>query len=133
MLKAQRASHAAAIVLALCLPAAGALAKSPSACIAELQKEYGATPALRSECDGKTDCTFQAPEGNASALALIETIVKRAETCLGEAGLSVTKEEKAEGVTRYYGAPGASEMCALLTAPGAGAPQGVRLACQPAK
>ena len=109
-----------------------AFAKAPSVCVAELQKDYGATPALRSTCEN-ADCTFQASEGNASALALIDTIVKRAETCMGQAGLTMVKEEKTEGLTRYYGAPGAAEQCALLTAPGSGAAQGVRLTCQAAK
>lgn len=135
MRKVKRACYsAAALAVALCLPALGALAKLPSVCVAELQDAYGSNSSLRAECDGKTDCTFQAPEGNASALALIDTIVKRAETCMGQFALSVTKEDKvAEGSTRYYSAPGAAETCALLVATSSGAPQGVRLSCQPVK
>jgi hypothetical protein len=134
MRKAKAAWYGAALAAISCLPAAGVEAKTPSACVGELQKQYGGTPALRSECASKTDCTFQAPEGNASALALVDTIAKRAESCLGEAGLTMTTEETITGgSTRYYGATDASEKCALLVATANGATQGVRLTCQPAK
>ena len=107
----------------------------PSGCVAALKRDYGSTNALRSECKTGTDCTFQAPPANASALALIGTMVKRTEDCFAAAGLKVSKEETAPGgTTRYYEAAGAAEKCALLIATGlTGIAEGVRAVCQPVK
>ena len=130
----QRTGHTAAMMIAaIFLCTANASAKLPSSCIADLQKDYGAAPAIHMECASKTDCLFQAPTGNASALVLLGTVIRRAESCLDEAGLRKTKEEKSEGITRFYGAPGAAEQCALLTAPATDLPEGVRLVCTQAK
>ncbi len=131
-----RAVLIACVGLGLGLTEAGAQAQSkPSACVAELKKAYGATKALRSECHGETDCSFQAPVGNASALALIGTMVKRTQDCYAAAGLEVTKEiRSADGTVRYYGASGAAERCTLLVATSAAeVAEGMRAVCQPVK
>lgn len=125
--------RAAAFAVVLLLGAGPALAQaSPASCVADLSKEYSANTALRAECPSKADCTFQAAEGNASALALIGAMVKRAEACFTAAGLTITKDDTAaEGTTRYYGTAEKPETCALLIATGTGGvAQGVRTACQ---
>ncbi|WP_088347654.1 MULTISPECIES: hypothetical protein [Rhodomicrobium] len=124
---------AAAFALAAVLGAGGVMAQAaPAACVADLRKEYASSSALRAECPSDTDCTFQAPEGNASALALIGTMVKRAEACFTAAGLKVTKDDTAaQGTTRYYGTADTAEKCALLIAANeTGVAQGMRAACQ---
>ncbi len=105
---------------------------APSSCVSDLQKEYASNAALRSECTKDDDCSFQAPEGNASALALIGAMVKRTESCFATAGLTVSKEDTVpEGTTRYYGTARIAEKCALLIATGAGGvARGMRAACQ---
>jgi hypothetical protein len=107
---------------------------SPSACVTALSSEYGSTPALQSTCASDTDCTFQAAEGNASALALIGAIVKKTEACFTAAGMSIVKEATTtEGTTRQYGMQGGKEICALLIATGPGdLASGMRATCQPA-
>ena len=104
---------------------------APSACVAELKKEYGATAGLKSECASDKDCTFQAPIGNASARALLDAIAKRAETCFTSAGLSLSEEDKqGVGVTRLF-TGGEKKQCALLiSAPSGEVPDGVRAVCQ---
>ena len=106
----------AAVAIGLTLGSAPAFAQSaPASCVTALSKEYGGNSALRMECTNATDCTFQAPVGNASALALIGAMVKTVEACFTAAGLSVVKEDvMPQGTTRQYGKPGTSEMCAVL-------------------
>ena len=108
--------RAVALAIGLILCSAPALAQgAPSSCVTALSKEFGTNSALRMECTNATDCTFQAPVGNASALALIGAMVKTVEACFTAAGLSVVKEDvMPQGTTRQYGKSGTSEMCAVL-------------------
>jgi hypothetical protein len=126
---------AATLGLALALSPVAALSQGmPASCVTELRKEYSTSSALKTECANDTDCTFQAPEGNASALALIGAMVKKVEACFTAAGLAVVKEDAmAGGTTRQYGKSGGSEMCAVLIATGSGGlASGLRATCQPA-
>jgi hypothetical protein len=125
---------AIAILASLGVPPASRAEGAPSACVAELRKAYGGGSGLASECAGETDCTFLAPPANATALALVGAIAKRARECFAASGLKLTKEDRnSAGTTGYYAAEGASERCALLLAVGAsGAAEGVRATCQPA-
>lgn len=126
--------RAAAVAIGLMLCSAPAFAQgAPASCVTALSKEYGSNPAPRMECANATDCTFQAPAGNASALALIGAMVKTVEACFTAAGLSVVKEDVApQGTTRQYGRTGAAEMCAVLISTGMGdLAGGLRAACQP--
>jgi hypothetical protein len=106
---------------------------SPTACVTALSKEYGSNPALRVECTNATDCTFQAPTANASALALIGSMVKTVEACFTAAGLTVISEEVLpNGTTREYGKAGATEVCAVLISTTMGdLADGLRATCQP--
>lgn len=96
-----------------------------------LGKEYGSNAALRTECTNDTDCMFQAPAGNASALALIGSMVKTVEACFAAAGLSVVKEDVVpQGTTRQYGKAGAPEICAVLISTAMGdLADGLRATC----
>ncbi len=120
-------------LLAMVFAAQSALAQSkPSSCVAELQKEYGTAAGLSADCPTKSDCTFQAPTGNASARALIETIAKRAESCFTGAGLKVAKEETlALGTTRLFDGDGEAKCAVLVSTPNGSPPEGVRAVCQP--
>ena len=105
---------------------------APASCIAELETQYGAQAGLRAECSGGTDCTFQAPTGNASARALIDVIAKRAEACFTGAGLKLASEEKlAIGTTRHFDGTGDVRCAVLTAAPTGSPPEGVRAVCQP--
>ena len=124
-----------ALAAALMISAGGpALAQdsAPAACIAELETQYGPQAGLQADCSGGTDCTFQAPTGNASARALIDVIAKRAEACFTAAGLKLASEETlAVGTTRHFDGAGDAR-CAVLTATPTGSPpEGVRAVCQP--
>jgi hypothetical protein len=124
----------AATLIGLTLCCGAAFAQSmPSSCVMDLNKQYGSTSALRTECKTASDCTFQAPMGDASALALIGAMVKRVEACFAAAGFSVVKEDVApRGITRQYGKPGAAEMCAVLISTRMGdLADGLRATCQP--
>ena len=124
---------AAAIAIGFILCSAPAFAQSaPASCVTALSKEYGTNSALRMECTNATDCTFQAPVGNASALALIGAMVKTVEACFTAAGLSVVKEDAvAQGTTRQFGKPGTSEMCAvLISTTTVDVADGLRATCQ---
>jgi hypothetical protein len=132
-----RKSHdlkAAAFLAGMMLCAAPAFAQSlpSSACVTALSQEYGGNSALRMECANATDCTFQAPIGNASALALVGSMVKKVEACFLAAGLTMTKEDVVpQGATRQWSRAGSTEVCAVLihTAMGDVA-DGLRAACQ---
>lgn len=126
-----RRAVAAAIGLILCCTTAFAQGV-PASCVTALSAKYGSTPALKMECANQTDCTFQAPPANASALALIGSMVKTVEACFIAAGLTMVKEETVpEGTTRQYGKSGGAEKCALLihTSP-LNIADGMRAACQ---
>ena len=129
--------NVALIAVASMLCSGQALAQNtpPASCVTALSKEYGATPALRMECTNATDCTFQAPTGNASALALIGAMVKTVEACFTSAGLAVVKEDvMPQGTTRQYGQAGAAQMCAVLISTTVGeVADGLRATCQPVK
>jgi hypothetical protein len=103
-----------------------------SACVTALSQEYGGNTAIRMECTNATDCTFQAPIGNASALALIGSMVKKVEACFVAAGLAMTKEDVVpQGATRQYGKAGSAEVCAVLIHTSMGdVADGLRVACQ---
>lgn len=104
---------------------------APLACIAELKKEYGASAGLKVECDSGKDCTFQAPTGNASARALVDTIAKHAEDCFKSAGLKVSKEDKQPvGTTRLFNGEGEGKCALLISTPSGDVPEGVRAVCQ---
>jgi hypothetical protein len=126
---------AKAALAAIAMVAAGgpALAQgAPASCIAELETQYGAQAGLRADCSGGTDCTFQAPTGNASARALIDVIAKRAEACFTGAGLKLASEEElAIGTTRHFGGTGDVRCAVLTAAPTGSPPEGVRAVCQP--
>ncbi len=125
---------ALAIGLILCPAAAFAQSGTPASCVTALSKEYGSNSALRMECTNATDCTFQAPTGNASALALIGAMVKTVEACFTAAGLAVVKEDAMpQGTTRQYGKAGGSEMCAvLISTTTVDVADGMRATCQTA-
>jgi hypothetical protein len=126
-----RGALAAAVMIAAGGPAS-AQGSAPAACIAELETQYGAQAGLRAECSGETDCTFQAPTGNASARALIDVIAKRAEACFVGAGLKLANEEKlAVGTTRHFDGTGDARCAVLTAAPTGSPPEGVRAVCQP--
>jgi hypothetical protein len=125
---------AAAVLTGLMLCSAPAFAQgAPADCVTALSKTYGTTSSLRVECTNATDCTFQAPSGNASALALIGSMVKTVEACFIAAGLGVVKEDAVpQGTTRQYGKPGAAQMCAVLISTTVGdLADGLRATCQP--
>jgi hypothetical protein len=84
------------------------------------------------ECTSATDCTFYAPIGNASALALIGAMVKKVEACFVAAGLSMVKEDVVpQGATRQYAKPGSPDVCAVLVHTAMGdVADGMRAACQ---
>jgi hypothetical protein len=122
---------AAAVMIAAGGPAL-AQGSTPTACIAELETQYGAQAGLRAECSGGTDCSFQAPTGNASARALIDVIAKRAEACFTAAGLKLASEEAlAVGTTRHFDGTGDVRCAVLTAAPTGSPPEGVRAVCQP--
>lgn len=128
-----RRTAAAAIGFALCSTTAFAQS-APASCVTALSAKYGSTPALKMECTNPTDCTFQAPVANASALALIGTMVKATEACFTAAGLDMVKEDTVtEGTTRLYGKSGAAGQCAVLihTSP-VNIADAFRATCQPA-
>jgi hypothetical protein len=122
---------AAAIGLILCSTAAFAQS-APASCVTALSAKYGSTPALKMECANETDCTFQAPPANASALALIGSMVKTLEACFTAAGLSMVKEDTVpEGTTRLYGKSSGAEQCAVLIHTGpTNIADAVRATCQ---
>ena len=127
--------RAAAVAVALMLGSVPALAQNaaPASCVTDLSKQYGSTSALRMECTNATDCTFQAPTGNASALALIGSMVKTVEACFTAAGLTVVKEDvMSQGTTRQYGLAGAEQTCAVLISTSVSdLADGLRATCQP--
>lgn len=103
----------------------------PAACISELQAEYGNAAGLSSECASETDCTFQAPTGNASARALIGTIAERAETCFTSAGLN-RKSQQTQGIgtTTTFNGEGEGQCALLVSTPSGSPPEGVRVVCR---
>jgi len=104
----------------------------PATCISELQTEYGDAAGLSSDCASETDCTFQAPSGNASARALIATIAERAEACFTSAGLN-RKSEQTQGIgtTTTFNGEGEGQCAILVSAPSGSPPEGVRVLCRP--
>ena len=129
-----RSRRAAAATLGLILFSSTAFAQgAPAFCVTALSKEYSSTSALRMECTNATDCTFQAPPGNASALALIGSMVKTVEACFTAAGLTVVKEDvMPQGTTRQYGLAGAEQTCAVLISTSVSdLADGLRATCQP--
>ena len=121
------------VVIGLTLGSASVFAQSaPASCVTSLSKEYGSNSAVRMECTNATDCTFQAPVGNASALALIGAMVRTVEACFMAAGLNVVKEDAMpQGTTRQYGKPASSEMCAvLISTTTVDVADGLRATCQ---
>ncbi len=126
-----RRAAAAAIGLILCSTTAFAQS-APASCVTALSAKYGSTPALKMECANDADCIFQAPPANASALALIGSMVKTVEACFTAAGLTMVKEDTLpDGTTRQYGKSGGTEKCALLihTSP-LNIADGMRATCQ---
>jgi hypothetical protein len=99
-------------------------------CIAAAQERLGGLSFLRAECASRQDCTYQAPIGNASALALITSTAETVEHCWTTAGFTRTDEQRqAQGVIRTYAKPG--ETCKLLLSLSLGtAADGFRAACQ---
>jgi hypothetical protein len=130
---ARRGAKAALAAVAMVAGGGQALAQAaPASCIAELEKQYGAGPGLQASCSGGTDCTFQAPTGNASARALIDAIAKRAEACFIGAGLKLASEETlAVGTTRHFDGTGDARCAVLIASPTGLPPEGVRAVCQP--
>jgi hypothetical protein len=123
---------AALVGLMLCSGPAFAQGAASSSCVTALSQEFGGNTAIRMECANATDCTFEAPMGNASALALIGAMVKKVEACFQAAGLTMTKEDVVpQGATRQWSKAGSSELCAVLihTAMGDVA-DGLRAVCQ---
>ena len=131
---ARRSSAIALIGLVLCSAQSFAQSTAPAFCVTALSKEYGANTAVQMACANATDCTFQAPIGNASALALIGSMVKTVEACFTASGLSLVKEDTVpQGTTRQYGKTGAPETCAVLISASMGdLADGLRAACVPA-
>jgi hypothetical protein len=129
-----RASRAAAVLLVM-LSTSPALAQgSPSsACVTALSQDYGGTAAIRTECTSAIDCTFQAPIGNASAMALIGAMAKKVEACFVAAGLTMVKEDvEPQAATRRYGNPGSPDVCAVLVHTAIGdLADGLHAACRP--
>jgi hypothetical protein len=99
-------------------------------CIAAAQEKLGNLTFLRAACATRQDCTYQAPVGNASALAVLNGAVDTVEGCWRTAGLTQTDEQRErQGVIRTYAKPG--ETCKLLLAMTLGTmADGFRVACQ---
>ncbi len=125
---------ACALLLGLGLPVGSAWAQDvPGAkCIAAVHAEFGSVTALRAQCTPGHDCMYQAPAGNASALALLNSMVGQVETCWLAAGLSMWQEQREQrGVVRTYARPG--QTCKLLLSITTGTlADGYRAACQTA-
>ncbi len=123
-----------AIILALGLgcPGEPAAADDTAAvqCIAATQEKLGGLNFLRASCTSRQDCTYQAPTGNASAIALLNGAADTVQTCWRSAGLTQTESSaKVQGVIRTYARPG--ETCKLLLAMTLGSmAEGFRAACQ---
>lgn len=104
---------------------------SPPACIADLKKDYGATPGLNANCESDKDCTFIAPPGNASARALVGAIAERVEACFKARGLTLASEDaQPVGVTRNFKNGDEAECALLISTPSGGVPEGVRAVCR---
>ena len=99
-------------------------------CIASVHAEFGSAKALRAECTPAGDCMYQAPAGNASALALLNSMAAQVETCWVASGLAMAQEQRgAQGVMRTYARGGQS--CKMLLSISAGTmADGYRAACQ---
>lgn len=127
----ERAAVAIAALMMIAGSAPASAQSAPSACVAELKKEYGATAGLESECTSDKDCTFQAPIGNASARALLDAVAKRAETCFTTAGLTLSKEDKqAVGTTRLFNGDKGGQCAVLISTEAGPVPVGIRTVCQ---
>lgn len=114
-------------------PAPGAAqAASGTTCIVELHRQYAASSALRASCDSEADCLYQAPIGNASAVALLLSMIGRVEACWREAGFVQSEEEREpQGtVLRTYGGPGGAVCKLRLSFLLGQMPSGFRAACQ---
>jgi hypothetical protein len=132
-----RRAGIAAMAAGLGIGAGGTLAvaqDSPAVqCIAAVQARLGGQSFLRAACASRQDCTYQAPIGNASAMALISSSAETVEKCWSAAGLARTDEQReAQGLIRTYAKPG--ETCKLLLSLSLGAvADGFRAACQSEK
>jgi hypothetical protein len=122
----------AALAFSFCLGVNCLAAQESQAaqCIASMHRDYGGSPALRGECVSRQDCLYQAPAGNASALALLNAMADRVQECWRAAGLAMTDEQRErQGVIRTYAKPG--ETCKMLLSLSFGAmAYGFRAACQ---
>jgi hypothetical protein len=125
---------AAMIVLAVGLAPVEAFAQQkPSACVAELKKDYGSNHALRMECAGATDCTFSVRELNQDSLAVVGAAFKRAQECVTKAGLKYAYDDLTNvGNAYYYESESVGEKCALLFGDTESVKR-IRLTCQPEK
>jgi hypothetical protein len=130
-MSASRALAMGVVALGWCLASGPASAQvSPAAqCIASIHAALGSTPGLRSQCANAQDCMYQAPAGNASAMALVSGMADKLQECWRKAGLAMAQEQRErQGLIRTYGRGG--ESCKLLLSISAGtSADGYRAAC----
>jgi len=132
----RRTIHGVALsfcLLVLAPLASGAAQETPAAlCVATMHQQFGGTSALRSECPSQQDCLYQAPIGNASALALLNAMAEKVQACWREAGLSAVEDEREpQGMTRTYTKLGGETCKILLSMQFPTLADGFRAACQP--
>lgn len=124
--------YGAAVALML-LPAAhqGFAQGNPSACVAQINTEFGSNAALNADCSSDNDCTFLAAPGNAQAQTVIASIVQKAESCFTAAGQQALGEQMQDGSTmRQFDGNGDTRCAIVMSKPGTDSPDGVRVLCQ---
>jgi hypothetical protein len=124
--------YGAAVALVFLPAAHQAFAQgNPSACIAQINGEFGSNAALNADCSSENDCTFLAAPGNTQAQTVIASIVQKTETCLIAAGQQAQGEQMEGGSTmRQFDGNGDTRCALLMSKPGTDAPEGVRVLCQ---
>lgn len=114
-MSARRALAMGVVVLGcgFCAGQASAQSSPAAQCIAAIHAALASTPGLRSQCANAQDCMYQAPAGNASAMALVNGMADKLQECWRKAGLAMAQEQRErQGLIRTYGKDG--ETCKLL-------------------
>lgn len=104
-------------------------------CIGEAHEKFGKSIALKSFCRSPSDCEYQAPLLNASALALVNTMAETIQECWRKAGLTLAEQTRASATlsTRRYADPTgkSGESCEIALSETSGAlADGFRAACR---
>lgn len=125
-------AYAATAALASLIVAQSAAAQgNPSACVAQINDEFGSNAALTVDCSSDTDCSFLAAPGNSQAQSTIASIVQKAESCFKSAGQALQDEQMQGGSTmRQFDGNDETRCALLISKPGSDSPEGVRVLCQ---